>query len=157
MHIPSKIWSCLSYLVNIVTFSTFEHDGHQQPLVGNVASPSGADLVTTKDYLHFPPPGGARKPDWDAKNFECKYDMEGWTSCSTPENRGCWLRHENGTEFNITTDYENLMPKGVDRYYWFDIAKGVVNADGLNFTDAKLINGSYPGPWLQAVSFPAPA
>ena len=31
-----------------------------------------------------------------------------------------------------------------------NITDDTVNADGLNFTDAKVFNGTYPSPWIQA-------
>ena len=76
--------------------------------------------------------------------------MPGWYECSTPENRGCWLRHPDGREYNILTDYENDAPIGVDRNYTLVVNDGWVNADGLNFTAAKLFNNTFPGPWIQA-------
>lgn len=76
--------------------------------------------------------------------------MPGWYECSTPENRECWLRHPDGREYNIHTDYENDAPIGVDRNYTLVVNDGWVNADGLNFTVAKLFNNTFPGPWIQA-------
>src|ERR1700733_2349497 len=77
----------------------------------------------------------------------------GWSNCSTPFNRGCLLRNdETGEEFNIGTDYEdtNQTPIGIHRTYYLNVTDGWYNADGLNFTQAKLFNGTYPGPWIQA-------
>ncbi|KXJ91823.1 multicopper oxidase-domain-containing protein [Microdochium bolleyi] len=88
-------------------------------------------------------------PPGDQK-FKCHYPkMEGWTDCSTPENRSCWLRHSNGSEFNIWTDYERYAPIGVDRNYTLDIARGTINTDGME-THASLFNDTYPGPWIEA-------
>lgn len=73
-----------------------------------------------------------------------------WSECLTPENWGCWLRHNDGREFNISTDYEKVAPIGVDRFYLLTVDDGWVNTDGMNSTAAKLSNNTYPGPWIQA-------
>jgi hypothetical protein len=68
--------------------------------------------------------GAVRGPKFRAPNgpesgkpFECQYPALGkeWTSCSTRDNRGCWLRSSNGDEFNISTDYESVWPEGITR------------------------------------------
>jgi len=63
-----------------------------------------------------------KPPDFEAPpgpyhgQFNCSYPaMVGWSDCSTPGNRGCWLRAPNGTEFNISTDYEVKAPIGIQR------------------------------------------
>jgi FtsP/CotA-like multicopper oxidase with cupredoxin domain len=76
--------------------------------------------------------------------------MVGWRSCSAPGDRGCWLTDDNGNTFDITTDYEKIAPVGVLREYTLEITDSWINADGLNFTDAKVFNSTYPGPWIQA-------
>jgi hypothetical protein len=84
-------------------------------------------------------------------DFVCDYRaMEGWFPCSIPENRECWLRNKDGHEFNIHTNYEKLAPVGITRNYTLNITEGSINADGQPFTDAKLFNKQYPGPWLEA-------
>ena len=95
----------------------------------------------------FYPPGG--KPD---SNFQCNYSRmgEGWRFCSIPENRECWLRHTDGREFNIHTDYEKYAPVGIDRYYTLVVNDSWFAADGLNSSAAKLFNDTYPGPWIEA-------
>ena len=42
------------------------------------------------------------------------------------------------------------MPLGITRNYTLELTDGWWDADGLNFTAAKLFNNKYPGPWLQA-------
>ena len=76
--------------------------------------------------------------------------MPDWYQCSDPENRECWLRHSKGSEYNIHTNYEIYAPKGILREYNFVLNDGWINADGRNFTYAKLFNDSFPGPWVQA-------
>ena len=62
----------------------------------------------------FRPPSGPEDPSYD---FKCDYTAmgKGWNDCSTPGNRGCWLRGPGGKEFNISTDYETQVPKGTLR------------------------------------------
>ncbi|KAI8292740.1 hypothetical protein K4K60_000097 [Colletotrichum sp. SAR11_57] len=77
--------------------------------------------------------------------------MKGWHYCGGSEDQSCWLRNpETGEQFNITTDYEDWMPYGIDRYFTLDVADGWVNVDGLNFTEAKLFNNTFPGPLIEA-------
>ncbi|RGP71961.1 hypothetical protein FSPOR_3076 [Fusarium sporotrichioides] len=86
----------------------------------------------------------------DAK-FVCEYpEMEGFVDCSIAENRECWLRHPDGREFNIHTNYEKFAPIGIMRNYTLTITDESFNADGQNFAEAKLFNKKYPGPWLEA-------
>lgn len=86
-------------------------------------------------------------------NFTCDYSaMAGFVECSTPGNRGCWLRNPNtGFEYNITTDYEDLKltPVGIHRTYYLNITDQTVNADGMDFDEGKIFNNTYPGPWIQ--------
>jgi len=93
----------------------------------------------------FSPPGG------DGSGFTCDYSkMNGWTQCSDLADRGCWLEDGKGGNFSIDTDYERHMPIGIDRVYNVTVGPDQINADGLIFTDAKVVNNSYPGPWIQA-------
>ncbi|KXJ93673.1 multicopper oxidase-domain-containing protein [Microdochium bolleyi] len=105
--------------------------------------------VSDIGYGHpvFRPPGAPE----NGANFTCDYRaMKEWYFCSTPNDRGCWLRHPNGSEFNIHTNYETETPIGIDRYYDLDITDGWLNPDGVNSTEAKLFNNMYPGPWIEA-------
>lgn len=98
-------------------------------------------------------PGRFHPPAGNPKNpgFTCDYSaMKGWYPCSTPEDRGCWLRHRDGREFNLHTNYENFAPVGITRHYTLNITDTSFNADGQPFDEAKLFNNQYPGPWLEA-------
>ena len=99
----------------------------------------------------FTPPGARRTgPD---SNFNCSYPiLVGYEPCFSPENQQCWLRNSaTGHEYNITQDYENIWPNGTDRYIELDLTDGIAyNADGLPFEKAKLFNGIYPGPYIEA-------
>lgn len=167
MLIPREVWEGVVHFFTFVVQKPLGwHNDLPQPLLpGSLAVPEDPD------YPVFKPPSGRLGSGHDAQ-FVCEYpDMVGWESCSTPNSRDCWLRHKNGSEFNIHTDYvragsptrdhlkaafeintsqENRKPQGIDRHYTLDIKDGWFNADGLNFTDAKLVNESYPGPWIQA-------
>ncbi|KAF4983400.1 hypothetical protein FZEAL_1129 [Fusarium zealandicum] len=99
------------------------------------------------DHPVFRPP--AANPD--DHEFVCDYSsMEGWFPCSISENRECWLRHRDGSEFNIHTNYEKFAPVGITRNYTLNVTETSYNADGQPFPDAKLFNDQYPGPWLEA-------
>ena len=119
--------------------------------------PWGNDQQTplTPTYKLRPVGGG---PTFPAPNspeddqFQCDYSAMGheWTPCSTEENRRCWLRHTNGTEFNITSDYENLWPIGIVRDYELNVTRKYLNNDGVGMEWGKVFNDQYPGPWIQA-------
>lgn len=62
----------------------------------------------------FAPPSHGESPD---SSILCDYTAmgPGWGNCSSPEDRGCWLKGPNGQKFTIDTDYETQYPKGVTR------------------------------------------
>lgn len=62
----------------------------------------------------FSPPSHGQTPD---SSIVCNYSAmgPGWSSCSTPLDRGCWLKGPNNETFDIETDYEVKKPKGVTR------------------------------------------
>lgn len=127
-------------------FNPFELPQH--PLLDE----SGIKLnAPDPDQPIFKPPTGRR--EGPGSDFLCDYSNMGpdWYSCSSPENRGCWLRNRfDGSEYNILTDYENDAPTGITRNYTLYVNDGKLDSDGLPFNDAKLFNNSYPGPWIQA-------
>lgn len=147
MHILDRFCAAATYLANWLTLSPFDGPGAEQhPILGNT---DVWQNVPGPNYPIFKPPTG--RPQGPGSGFKCDYrNMPGWYECSTPENRGCWLRHPDGSEFNITTNYETERPIGIDRNYTFVVNDGWINADGQNFTFAKLFNNSFPGPWIQA-------
>ena len=55
-----------------------------------------------------------------------------------------------GTNFGIDTDYERFWPKGTTRKYTLDVSEMALAPDGVCMPHAKVFNGSYPGPWIQA-------
>ena len=161
MHLGERFWAFVTYVANIFTLNTFEGPGidHQSPLQSVTDSQSSLDLATdlTATPLAkgptFAPPGRDTRSDGEGAGFQCDYTaMVGFTNCSTPDNRGCWLRNSSGFEYNVDTNYEdtNLTPVGIHRTYYLNLTDSWVNADGLNFTAAKLFNNTYPGPWIEA-------
>jgi hypothetical protein len=150
MHLIDSLWTSIIYVVSFLTLSPVKGPGGEEQ----------APLLTSPDALHqgnrggpiFKPPGG--RLTGPGSNFTCDYSkMVGWSKCTTPYNRGCWLRNKKtGIEYNISTDYEdtNQTPIGITRSYVLDITDHWINADGLNFTEGKIFNGMYPGPWIQA-------
>ena len=149
MHLTNIFWTSITYVTNLLTLSPSEG------LSGNEQAP----LLSSFDTIHskslrgpiFKPPSGTLTGS--DSNFTCDYSsMVGFSNCSTAEDRGCWLRNETGFEYSISTDYEdvNLTPIGIHRTYYLNVTDQVINADGLNFTEGKVFNATYPGPWLQA-------
>jgi hypothetical protein len=151
MHLIDSFWTSITYVVSFLTLSNVKGPGgeEQAPL-----------LTSSDDALHqgnprgpvFRPPGG--RLTGPGSDFTCDYSkMVGWSHCSTPYDRRCWLRNDKtGIEYNIHTDYEdtNQTPNGTIRKYVLNITDDWINADGLNFTEGKIFNGMYPGPWIQA-------
>ena len=162
MQLLVQFWTALTCLMNRLTLSPFDVAGvQQQPLFDksefrfDVHSPQTASEPQVADYPVFKPPTGRLKGD--GSNFECEYPkMEDWMFCSLPEDRECWLRHKNGSEFNIHTNYEKFKPIGIDRNYSIDVVDQWINADGVNFTTGKVFrwaddtDTAFPGPWIQA-------
>ena len=162
MQFLEGIWTAFTCLINRITLSPLDLTAIQQqpPLdksvfnFPDVQSPLKKE-VQVPSYPIFKPPTG--RPKGDGSDFKCEYpNMKDWMFCSITEDRECWLRHRNGTEFNIHTDYEKFKPEGEDRFYEIDVVDQWINADGKNFTFGKAFrwtgdtNITFPGPWIQA-------
>jgi hypothetical protein len=140
MHLE-RFWTNVANWLTLSPINAAE--AQQFPILGDL---DGSFNVPKPHYPIFKPPGGRPSSD-----FKCNYkNMPGWKECSTPENRSCWLRHEDGREFNINTNYEDYAPIGIDRNYTLVLNDGSLNADGQTFSAAKLFNNTYPGPWIEA-------
>jgi hypothetical protein len=141
-------WSCLNYVLSFLTLSPFAEPGHrwQSPLLGDSG---GSHHDRPYRGPKFKPPGG--RLEGPGADFVCEYpNMPGYEPCVLT-NRSCWLRNpKTGDVFDIDTDYENRTPNGTVREYWLNLTDTSVNADGQYFTDGKLFNSTYPGPWIQA-------
>ena len=165
MHLTDHLWKSFTYVVSFLSASPVKAPVSQQqtPLFDEelanplrFASPDPVPSYEPKvlqDGPIFAPPGGRLKGP--GSDFMCDYsNMKGYTACSTSEDRSCWLRpidpDSRDPIFDIYQDYETKTPVGVERYYELDLADATVNADGLNFTEAKIFNGTYPGPLIQA-------
>ena len=172
MYSIENITTVLAYVLSLLTFSPVERPGteEQTPLLGfddgllapddplpafnnalnqdkTFDQPSAIE-PTLADGPVFKPPTASLGSD-----FKCNYSqMSGFHYCSNSSNRECWLDNYNGTRYDIHTDYENIIktPIGIHRYYTLNITDSWVNADGMNFTYAKLFNNTYPGPLIQA-------
>ena len=149
MQLFSSFWTSITYVTNFLTLSSFEGPGSQEQLP--LLPPNALHPESLRGPIFKPPGGRLTGPGSD---FRCDYSrMVGWTSCTTATDRKCWLRNKHtGQEYNITTDYEDVShaPIGVHRHYVLDVTDQWINADGLNFTEGKVFNGTYPGPWIQA-------
>lgn len=105
-----------------------------------------AVTIRNQEHPYFSP-GGTND-----EAFKCEYpELKGWEYCGE-KNSSCWLYNPANPEekYTIGTDYENVMPVGVDRFYTLYVNDGWINADGLNFTYAKLFNNTFPGPLIEA-------
>ncbi|PKX97829.1 oxidoreductase tpcJ [Aspergillus novofumigatus IBT 16806] len=94
----------------------------------------------------FVPPGTGKD-----NRIKCNYTgLPGWWHPDSPDLRGVWLRNnKTGHEYNITTDYETSWPQGVRRDYHIVVSNDTTaNWDGIPFPGAKMINGTFPGPWI---------
>ena len=174
MHLLEKLTTIITYLASFLTLSPVEQPGieSQTPLlapntvllVPNDPLPAFHDAFDREKTFDQPaveelsrPKGPVFKPptapqEGPGSDINCSYPtMIGFSNCSTPTNRGCWLTKDNVT-YDIFTDYEdpNKTPIGIHRNYTLNLTDSWVNADGQNFTYAKLFNNSYPGPWIQA-------
>lgn len=55
--------------------------------------------------------------------FTCSYpslEAQGWLSCNDETQRSCWLTNPQAvqplwTQYDINTDYENIVPEGIER------------------------------------------
>jgi hypothetical protein len=150
MYLIDRFWICITYVLSYLTPSPFKGIGglEQAPFLAS----SGSGPLHHYNGPIFRPPGG--RLGGPGSEFTCEYpQMVGWSFCSTPENRACWLRNDKtGAEYNITTDYEdiNQTPIGITRNYVIDLTDEEINADGLAFPEGKIYNKTYPGPWIQA-------
>jgi hypothetical protein len=150
MQLMERLWAVVISVVSTFSLSPLL-DGRgaqtalQLPLPVSPVTQTKDNPCAKVDYPCFSPPGA---PD----DFFCKYPkLKGWKDCSHELDRRCWIREtKTGRQLDINTDYENIWPDGITRNYNLDLADSWWAADGLNFTEAKLFNNSYPGPWIQA-------
>ena len=145
MYLLERFWAMTMSVMNIISLSPFENViDNQEPL--GIPSQVDMHLDTLKGPTFDAPGTHGDHP------FQCEYpDMVGWEPCSTPLSRECWLRRTSDhKQYDIHTDYENDKPLGITRNYALELNDGWLDADGLNFTAAKLFNHAYPGSWIQA-------
>lgn len=112
MKLLQKSWIALLELFDVLTFSSIAPKIPSQQALQQANSGSPALQLTGIPHApRFKPPSSR-----DDSIF-CEYPSLGnsWKPCSTPHNRGCWLKKDSGEEYNINTDYENLYPKGITR------------------------------------------
>lgn len=116
----------------------------------------------------FSPPSRPENPDTTLK---CDYpSLHNWRPCSTPNDRGCWLKGPGGRRYDIATNYETTYPPGTIRkvriwfishsqwkftnlncceQYTLTAGKKELNADGVLMRYGKVFNNQYPGPWIR--------
>ncbi|KAI1080742.1 Cupredoxin [Whalleya microplaca] len=98
-------------------------------------------------------------PDVYTSSIVCEYpelESQGWELCNTNTSRDCWIRNPSEvqpafTQYDVRTNYESEHPVGVTREYWIEIDENPnVSPDRFPKTLGKYINGTYPGPILEA-------
>ena len=141
-------WAYLLSAFNFITLSPLQNFNAD----GSIQSPLLPDSAYIKhvDYPIFEPPNAPEHGE-----FICKYpDLPDYEFCSEHDDRGCWLRpkdpYSGKPTYNISSDYENIFPKGITRKYVLDITNETLYPDGCKNSEAKLFNASYPGPWIEA-------
>ncbi|KAL9116976.1 MAG: hypothetical protein Q9187_006494 [Circinaria calcarea] len=135
---------CLTALVQVLDLVTLSPWGSREPTQQPLFGFSLPGHRESGSPIFYPPNGPSQ--------IKCDYRGMGdeWRACSTPQDRGCWLKKDGEDEFNITTDYETRWPKGVTRKYHLDVTKMELAPDGFKNLDGKVFNRTYPGPWIQA-------
>lgn len=151
MRLLDNIRSSFTFVVSVLMFGNVEELGIEDQVPLLPSSSNSINHGSTPGPIFKPPTGRLTGPGSD---FRCNYtDMKGWEPCTTADDRGCWLRNPStGQEWNIYTNYENVTSdyiRGINRTYVLNITDHAINADGLNFTEAKVFNEMYPGPWIQ--------
>ncbi|KAK1779634.1 multicopper oxidase-domain-containing protein [Copromyces sp. CBS 386.78] len=111
------------------------------------------DLDETSGHVSFHPEGAT-------EGFKCHYpglNSKDWEGCNEgADSRWCWIRQTEANKdestrkaYTVTTDYDNYAPVGIQRHYYLDIAKHTIAPDGTP-REARLFNGTYPGPLIEA-------
>ncbi|PVH98835.1 laccase-like multicopper oxidase [Periconia macrospinosa] len=90
------------------------------------------------------------QPRQASPGFTCHLP-DGYEWCNNENNRSCWMRNTaTGKEYNIDTDYEDDFPPGIERPYWIEVGQADISPDGVLKKAAQTINGTYPGPLIEA-------
>lgn len=155
MHLPREFWASVTYVTSWLTLSPVSSDEPQQVAIGPISTHN--EPVQSLAPPIFKPPGGRPDGNGPGDEFECEYpSMPGWKNCSRDDS-SCWLKEVNGPgRFDISTDYEKNWPIGIDRRYDIEAYDSWFNADGVNFTYAKLFTSKKPGPLFNDTWFPGP-
>ncbi|TQN66714.1 Laccase [Colletotrichum shisoi] len=140
------IWLIVTDVAHTLFGSSFFGDAAQYHFGGRFGLLHIDAFAKHGQHPIFAPPGS------NIDGFVCNYTlMTGFKPCGTPEDRSCWLRNsDTGEEYNISTDYETKMPTGITRVYHLNVTDGYINANGLDFYEAKLFNDLWPGPLIEA-------
>ncbi|KXJ90396.1 multicopper oxidase-domain-containing protein [Microdochium bolleyi] len=78
------------------------------------------------------------RDDDHGDGFVCEYPkLKGWKSCSTKNDRSCWLKGPKGERYDINTDYETKFPEGKTRKYYLEVDKMTINGDGIDNVEGK--------------------
>jgi hypothetical protein len=143
----TRVWATVITVTQYFSFSPFsQHESNQQPIGGHTHSSLETPDVLTRPPIYTPPGS-------NDKTFKCDYLTNmgpDWVDCR--EIPGCWLRNKKtGYTYDVSIDYEDVRPIGITRNYTLIVTDGhTMNQDGINFTEGKLFNNTFPGPLLEA-------
>jgi hypothetical protein len=113
MKLFQTCWVALLELFNSLTSGSFGDIAALQQPIFTPDHHNGAPPPIFGPPIFRPP----SRPEDRSASIKCDYTAmgRGWRPCSTADDRGCWLSGPNGQEFNITTNYETAVPRGVLR------------------------------------------
>jgi hypothetical protein len=160
-----KFWATLTYVFGFGSVTHWGDDTSAQSRI-TISSIESIDTSNLADIAGdtpvFTPPNGRR-----GSSFTCRYPtLKGWKACSTPQDRGCWLKGPNGERYDINSNYETKTPPGIVRkvrpqihvllvtglkrtQYELDVTDMTLAPDGFKNLDGKVFNKKFPGPWIR--------
>lgn len=109
MKLFKDCWVALLQLLDTLTLSPTHGSALQEPL-----GPPSHGPVSPSKGPKFEPPGLGEER---GNAIACDYEHLGptWKSCSTPDDRSCWLKGPKGETYDLHTDYEKHYPQGILR------------------------------------------
>lgn len=98
------------------------------------------------------PAGPTFRPSNSPTGITCSYpDLQDYVACNSEEDRSCWLKSKfDRPSWDINTDYEAAWPRGITREYYLEISEQALSPDGYVKSLGLLVNGTYPGPVIEA-------
>lgn len=119
---------------------------HAQPTQSKAGSEEGLSKVDS--HLN----GVRFRPTNSPSGIVCEYpDLRYWEPCNSAGDRSCWMRStmDNST-WDVRTNYEYRWPQGITREYYLEVTEQPLSPDGYVKPRGLVVNGSYPGPVIEA-------